>query len=89
MLFQIFVGLPSLVMTEIAWCIRVAIALTCLVVLFAVAIGAIGVLYRRRTQDGPNHCRRSNRSTPQPRVAPGQPASDPFQHFVGRQIGHL
>ena len=89
MLLQVFVDLPSLVMTEIAWCIRVAIALTCLVVLFAVAIGAIGVLYRRRAEDGPNQCRRSNRSAPKPRVGPGQPASDPFQHFVGREIGHL
>ena len=73
MLFQILVGLPSLVMTEIAWCIRVAMAVTCLVVLFAIAIGAIGVLYRRRAEDGPNHCRRSNRSTPEPRVALASP----------------
>src|SRR5262249_29495896 len=73
MLFQILVGLPSLVMTEIAWWIRVAMALTCLVVLFAVAIGAIVVLYRHRAEDGPNHCRRSNSSTPEPRVALASP----------------
>ena len=73
MLFQILVGLPSLVMTEIAWCIRVAIVLTCLVVLFAIAIGAIGLLYRRRAVDGPNQYRRSNRSAPEPRVALASP----------------
>ena len=89
MLLQIFVDLPSLVMTEIAWGIRVAIALTCLVVLFAVAIGAIGVLYRRRAEDGPNQCRRSNRSASEPHVGSGQPASDRSSIFVGREIGHL
>ena len=67
MLFQIFVGLPSLVMAEIAWFIRVAIAVTCLVALFAVAIGTIAVLNRRRADDDPNHSRRSNRIIPEAR----------------------
>ena len=90
MLLQIFVDLPALVMTEIAWCIRVAIALTCLVVLFAVAIGAIGVLYRRRAKIGSNYRRKPNRSTPEARVASTQPDSDPFQQFVvEREIGYL
>ena len=73
MLFQIFVGLPSLVMTEMAWCIRVAIAVTCLVVLFAVAIGAIGVLYRRRANVGPNHGRTPTRTALKCALLPGSP----------------
>ena len=47
MLFEIFVNIPSLVLAEIAWCIRFGIALTCLLVLFAVAIGAVGLRLRR------------------------------------------
>ena len=47
MLFEIFVNIPSLVLAEIAWCIRFGIALTCLLVLFAVAIGAVGLRWRR------------------------------------------
>jgi len=53
MLFEIFVTVPSLVMAEIAWLIRFAAALTCLLVLFAVAVGAVGLRWRRepaRTQ---------------------------------------
>jgi len=41
MLFQIFVEVPALAMAEIAWYLRVGVALTCLIVLFAVAIAAI------------------------------------------------
>ena len=62
MLFQIFVDLPSIVMTEIAWCIRVAMAVTCLVVLFAVAIGVIGVFYRHRANVGLNDGGKGNRT---------------------------
>jgi len=47
MLFDIFVNLPSLVLCEIAWCIRFAVALSCLVMLFAIAIGIIGLRWRR------------------------------------------
>ena len=47
MLFKIFVNIPSLVLAEIAWCIRFGIVLTCLLVLFAVAIGAFGLRWRR------------------------------------------
>ena len=47
MLFEIFVTVPSLVMAEIAWFVRFAVALTCLLVLFAVAIGAVGLRLRR------------------------------------------
>jgi len=47
MLFEIFVTVPSLVMAEIAWFVRFAAALTCLLVLFAVAIGAVGLRWRR------------------------------------------
>jgi hypothetical protein len=88
MLFQIFVNLPSLVMAEIAWCIRVAIAVTCLAPLFASAIAIIGGLYRRRAF-GSNHCRKPNRTNPEARFAPIQPASDPLQQFVGPGIGFL
>jgi len=47
MLFEIFVNIPSLVLGEIAWLVRFATALTCLLVLFAVAIGAVGLRWRR------------------------------------------
>jgi uncharacterized membrane protein YdbT with pleckstrin-like domain len=50
MLLDIFVTVPSLLMTTIAWYIRVGLILICLIVLFAVAIGAIGV-YRTREDD--------------------------------------
>ena len=43
MLFETFVSNPSLVLAEIAWCIRFGIAFTCLLVLFAVAIGAVAL----------------------------------------------
>jgi hypothetical protein len=52
MLLDIFVTIPCLMMTTIAWYIRVGIALTCLIVLFAVAIGAIG-FYRVRAGSRP------------------------------------
>ena len=47
MLFEIVVDIPSLLMSEIAWCVRVAVALTCLLVLFAVAIGAVSACVAR------------------------------------------
>lgn len=47
---DIFVTVPSLLMTTIAWYIRVGLVLACLIVLFAVAIGAISV-YRVREDD--------------------------------------
>ena len=46
MLFQLFVGLPSFVLAEIAWCVRVGIALICLIVLFAVAILAVSFVHK-------------------------------------------
>ena len=45
--FEIFVNIPSLVLAEIAWLVRFAVALSCLLVLFAVAIGAVGLRWRR------------------------------------------
>jgi hypothetical protein len=50
MLFQIFVEVPALVMAEIAWYLRVGVALTCLSVLFAFAIAAICLAYSSRTE---------------------------------------
>ena len=47
MLFEIFVNIPSLVLAEIAWCIRFGIAFTCLLVLFAVSIGAVALCRSR------------------------------------------
>jgi hypothetical protein len=58
MLFEIFVNIPSLVLAEIAWCIRFGIAFTCLLVLFAVAIGAVAL------------CRSSEPSPAQARLVP-------------------
>ena len=52
MLFEIFVTVPSLVMAEIAWLVRFAVALTCLLVLCAVAIGAVGLRWRREPAQG-------------------------------------
>jgi hypothetical protein len=50
MLFEILVHIPLLVMSEIAWCIRVGAALACLLVLLAVAAAAIAS-YGRRTAE--------------------------------------
>jgi len=52
MLFEIFVTVPSLVMAEIAWFVRFAVALTCLLVLFSGAIGAVGLRWRRGPAQG-------------------------------------
>jgi hypothetical protein len=52
MLFEIVVRIPSLLMSEIAWCVRVAAALACLLVLFAVAAAAIGFYVRRAAERG-------------------------------------
>lgn len=46
MLLELFVTIPSLVMAEIAWGLRFAVALTCLLVPFAVAVGAIALRWR-------------------------------------------
>ena len=50
--FEIFVTVPSLVMAEIAWFVRFAVAVTCLLVLFAGAIGAVGLRWRREPAQG-------------------------------------
>ena len=47
MLLDIFITIPTLLMATIAWYIRVGLVLICLIVLFAVAIGAISI-YRVR-----------------------------------------
>jgi hypothetical protein len=62
MLLEIFVTIPSLVMAEIAWCVRCAVVLTCLLVLFAVAIGAVRL-----------HCRRAERQHVMPATEPRHP----------------
>ena len=46
-LFDILVNIPLLVMAEVAWCVRFVIALTCLVALFVLAIGVVGLAGRR------------------------------------------
>ena len=65
MLFQIFVEVPALVMAEIAWYLRVGVALTCLIVLFAVAIAAITIPAQEvipcRTAIGRSRCPCRNR----------------------------
>ena len=60
MLLEIFVAIPSLVMAEIAWCVRFAVVLTCLLVLLAVAFGAVG-------------CRRAERQHVMPGIEPSHP----------------
>ena len=45
--FDVLVNLPLLVMAEVAWCVRFVIALTCLVALFILAIGVVGLSGRR------------------------------------------
>ena len=50
MLLDIFVTAPSLLMATIAWYIHVGLVLMCLIVLFAVAIGAISA-YTVREDD--------------------------------------
>jgi hypothetical protein len=52
MLLEILVTVPSLILAEIAWCVRFAVALTCMTILFALAIAAVG-LYCRRAE--PRH----------------------------------
>jgi hypothetical protein len=64
MLVNIFVTVPSLLMTTIAWYIHVGLVLICLIVLFVVAIGAISV-YRVR-EDDPFLSHR-----PRPKLVPG------------------
>jgi hypothetical protein len=51
MLFQTFVELAVLVMAEIAWFLRVGIALTCLIILFAVSIAAISFAYNTHAKE--------------------------------------
>ena len=63
MLLEIFVIVPSLVMAEIAWCVRFPVVLTCLLVLFAVAMGAVG----------PLRCRRAERQYVMPGTEPSHP----------------
>ena len=47
MLLDIFVTVPTLLMTTIAWYICVGLLLICLIMLFAVAVGALS-FYRVR-----------------------------------------
>jgi hypothetical protein len=55
MLLDIFVTVPSLPMTTIAWYIHVGLVLICLIVLFAVAIGAISAYRVREDDPFPSH----------------------------------
>jgi len=64
MLVDIFVTVPSLLMATIAWYIHVGLVLICLIVLFAIAIGAVSV-YRVR-EDDPLLSHR-----PRPKLVPG------------------
>ena len=64
MLLDIFVTVPALLMTTIAWYIHIGLLLICLIALFAVAIGAIGA-YRNR-EDDPFLLHR-----PRPKLVPG------------------
>ena len=47
MLFEILIDIPSVLISDIAWCVRVAVALTCLLLLFVVAVGAVSVCVNR------------------------------------------
>ena len=60
MLFDIFVTVPSLLMTNTACYIRVGVVLNCLIVLLAVGIGAISVYRIREDHTVPSHRLRPN-----------------------------
>ena len=51
MLFEIFVNIPSIIVSEIAWYVCVAVALACLLALFAVAAAAIALRWRRAERE--------------------------------------
>jgi hypothetical protein len=51
MLFDAFVNVPSLIMSTIAWYVCVAVALACLLALFAVALVAIALRWRRAERE--------------------------------------
>jgi hypothetical protein len=53
MLLDIFVTVPLLLMTNIAWYIHIGLVLMCLIVLFAAAVGAVSFNYRVRRDDHP------------------------------------
>ena len=55
MLLDIFITVPSLLMTTIAWYMQVGLVLICLTVLFAVAIGAISVYRVCEDETVPSH----------------------------------
>jgi hypothetical protein len=55
MLFEIIVNIPSLTMSKIAWCACVAVALACLLALFAAAAVIIAVRWRRAGSELINH----------------------------------
>ena len=63
MLLDIFVTVPSLLMTNIAWYIRVGLALICLIVVFAVALLAWPNRFRAQGDPLPHdhHPRRNYR----------------------------
>ena len=50
MLLDIFLTVPLLLMTNVAWYIRVGFVQICLIALFAIAIGAVS-FYRGREDD--------------------------------------
>ena len=51
MLLDIFVTVPLLLMTNIAWYIRVGLVLICLIALFGVAIGTVRLCRVRADDD--------------------------------------
>ena len=63
MLLDIFITVPCLLMTTIAWYIHVGLVLICLIALFALAIGAISY----RVGEGNTFVPRR----PRPKLAPG------------------
>ena len=55
MLRDIFITVPSLLMTTIAWYIHVGLVLVCLIVLFTIAIGAISIYKVREDKTFVSH----------------------------------
>ena len=58
MLFDVLVTVPSMIMIEIAWCVRFAVILACTMTLFTLVIGAIAPYFRRaepRLVEKPEH----------------------------------
>ena len=86
MLLEILVTVPSLILAEIAWYVRFAVALTCMTILFALAIAAVG-LYCRRAE--PRHFSQPEQVKCRAICRPAYPANSAAFVSSGRPINSL